>query len=114
MSSTRIASFKEFYFYYLSEHQNKTCRALHFIGTSLFFLMLFAFLFTLHWRYLLLMPLVGYGFAWIGHAFFEKNKPATFSYPLWSLASDFVMYWHTITGQLKSKILEAEKLYPTH
>jgi hypothetical protein len=57
-----------------------------------------------------LIPVVGYSFAWVGHFFFEKNKPATFVYPFYSLGSDFVMFWHILTGQINKKIEEAEKI----
>ncbi len=53
---------------------------------------------------LFLIPVVGYGFAWVGHAFFEKNKPATFTYPFYSLASDFLMFWDILTGRIKDKM----------
>lgn len=94
-------SLKEFYPYYLSEHRDPTCRVLHFIGTSLVFVVLFWALFTQTWWGLLLVPVVGYAFAWIGHAFFEHNKPATFTYPFYSLASDFIMFWDLLTGKEK-------------
>ncbi|MCA0426624.1 MAG: DUF962 domain-containing protein [Bacteroidetes bacterium] len=99
MNETRFKSFSEFYPFYLSEHKNKTCRILHFIGTTLFFVFLMgAFLFH-EPRMLILCPLAGYGFAWVGHFFFEKNKPATFKYPLWSLLGDFRMYFEIIGGK---------------
>lgn len=88
----RIASFREFYPYYLTEHRDSTCRRLHFVGTTMVIgLVLFAAA-TGRWGWLLAVPLAGYGFAWVGHFFFEKNRPATFQYPLYSLAADFVMY----------------------
>ena len=94
-------TFNEFYLYYLKEHQNYMCRVLHFIGTSLFFVILMgAFLFhklSLLW----LCPIAGYGFAWVGHFFFEKNKPATFKYPLYSLLSDFKLYFEIVAGKEK-------------
>lgn len=94
----RFESFAEFYPFYLSEHQNYTCRVLHVVGTSLFFFFLFVTLFSGNPFYLLLCPLMGYGFAWVGHIFFEKNKPATFQYPLWSLAADFKLYFEILAG----------------
>lgn len=97
----RISSFKEFYPYYLNEHQNPTSRRLHFTGTALVILLLLLALITANWWMLWLLPVVGYGFAWVGHAFFERNKPATFTYPFYSLASDFVLFWDLLTGKEK-------------
>lgn len=95
----KYTSLKEFYPFYLSQHQNTTSRILHFIGTSLFFFVFFgAFLFH-KISFMILCPIVGYGFAWIGHFFFEKNKPATFQYPLYSLASDFWLYFDILGGK---------------
>ena len=88
MAEERYQSFEEFYPFYLSEHKNKTSRTLHFIGTFIVIdLMIFSS--WLKAKFWIALPLVGYGFAWVGHAFFEKNKPATFKYPLWSLRGDF-------------------------
>ncbi|MEM9531309.1 MAG: DUF962 domain-containing protein [Pseudomonadota bacterium] len=88
----RIASFREFYPYYLTEHRDSVCRRLHFVGTSLVIGLVVYAVVTGQWLWLLAVPLAGYGFAWIGHFFFEKNRPATFQYPFYSLAADFVMY----------------------
>jgi hypothetical protein len=100
----KYKSLNEFYSYYLKDHQNYTCRVLHFIGTTLFFVVIMgAFLFhklSLLW----LCPLFGYGFAWVGHFFFEKNKPATFQYPLYSLLSDFKLYFEIIAGKEKFNV----------
>lgn len=112
MAEKRFKTFWEFYPYYLTEHSDRTCRGLHFTGTSLVFVLLITGVVFSNWVNLALIPFAGYGFAWVGHFFFEKNKPATFQYPLYSLGSDFVMYWHTITGQLNSKMNEAKKLFP--
>ena len=97
----RIKTYKEFYKFYLSEHQNASCRRLHFIGTAIVFIILFVSIFKNNYTYLILIPIVGYGFAWVGHFFFEKNKPATFKYPLWSLFSDFKMFFDIIIGKIK-------------
>lgn len=94
-------TFGEFYPYYLSEHKNKTCRVLHFIGTSLFFVFLMGSFLFHQVYFLLLCPLAGYGFAWVGHFFYEKNKPATFKYPLYSLLGDFKMYFEILAGKEK-------------
>ena len=93
-------SFKDFYPYYLSEHSNVTCRRLHFIGTSLVILVALTSLLSQNWSLLMALPLLGYGFAWVGHFFFEKNRPATFTYPLWSLFGDFVMFKDMLTGKV--------------
>lgn len=97
----RYNSLSEFYPYYLSEHMNPICRKLHFIGTALLFLILGYAMFTGKLIYLLLIPVVGYGFAWVGHFFFEKNKPATFKYPIYSLASDFILFFDLLRGKEK-------------
>lgn len=96
----RIKTYSEFYKYYLSEHSNKTCRLLHFIGTTLVFLLAFLAIYLNKPVLWVFVPLMGYGFAWIGHLIFEKNKPATFRYPLWSLSSDFKMYFHILIGKI--------------
>lgn len=102
MSETkRYQSLKEFYPFYLSEHQDTTCRSLHFIGTFLLLADLGYALATQTWWMLALIPVIGYGFAWVGHFFFEKNKPATFQYPGYSLASDFIMFWDLLRGKEK-------------
>ena len=94
MSTEKYTTFREFYPFYLSQHQNSVCRLLHFIGTSLIIVLLFFYVNTT--KDLLLIPFLGYGFSWIGHFFFEKNKPATFKYPIYSLMGDFVMFWHIL------------------
>jgi hypothetical protein len=102
-------SFREFYPYYLTEHSDKRNRLLHFAGTALLLGCLVLSVALGKWWLLLLIPVIGYGFAWVGHYFIEKNKPATFTYPFYSLASDFVMFWHMLTGQVDNKIREAKK-----
>ena len=98
---SRFRSFAEFYPYYLSEHANLTCRRLHFIGTSLVIGVVVAAILRGNPMWLLWIPLAGYGFAWIGHFFFEKNKPATFKYPFYSFAGDWVMYWDILRGKIR-------------
>ncbi|KUM52991.1 DUF962 domain-containing protein [Rheinheimera sp. EpRS3] len=100
----KFSSFAEFYPYYLSEHQNPVCRALHYIGSTLVIIVLLYVLFTQQWIWLWLLPVIGYGFAWLGHFLFEHNKPATFQYPFYSLAADWVMFKDFLTGQLKQKL----------
>jgi len=94
----KYKSFKEFYPYYLSEHSNKTCRLLHVIGTTVLLAIVLTAIYHAKPILLIFVPISGYGFAWVGHFFFEKNKPATFTYPLWSLASDFKMYYQVLSG----------------
>lgn len=95
----RFASFAEFYPYYLREHSHPTCRRLHYVGTTLTILAFVAAVATRDGRWLAAAPVLGYGFAWVGHFFFEKNRPATFRHPVYSLAGDFVMYWEMLTGR---------------
>lgn len=95
----RYRSFRDFYPFYISEHANRTCRRIHVVGSSLVLVVLAVAVLTLNAWWLLLMPVIGYGFAWVGHFFFEKNKPATFKYPLWSLMGDWRMFYETVTGQ---------------
>lgn len=95
----RYTSLKDFYPYYLQEHQNPTCRRLHFIGTGLLFVILGVALYLSNYWLLFLIPVVGYGFAWVGHFFYEKNKPATFQYPFYSLASDFILFFDLLRGK---------------
>ena len=75
-------------------------RTLHFIGSTLVLLTLGWVLAAQAWWGLVLLPVIGYGFAWVGHFGFEKNKPATFGHPFWSLASDYVMWWQMLTGKV--------------
>jgi hypothetical protein len=94
-------SFKEFYPYYLDEHSNLICRRLHFVGTWLVVLIAVLAVITLNAWWLLAMPVVGYGFAWVGHFFFEHNKPATFRYPVYSLMGDWVMWKDIMAGKVR-------------
>ena len=100
MSSSRFTSFREFYPYYLQEHSNRTCRRLHFIGTSLVIGIVLAAVGTGHLAWLWAIPVAGYGFAWVGHYGFEKNRPATFKHPFYRLLGDFVMYRDIWLGRL--------------
>ncbi len=106
----KYKTFWSFYPYYLTEHGDATNRLLHFAGTSLIIGFLIAGIALKNFWFIAAIPFCGYGFAWVGHYFIEKNRPATFTYPLYSLGSDFVMWWHTITGQLPSKLKEAHKI----
>jgi hypothetical protein len=95
----RYRSLKEFYPYYLSEHQHTTSRVLHFTGTGLLLIVAIVAVSTGKFSWLLVVPLIGYGFAWVGHLFFERNKPATFKYPFYSLASDFKLFFDILRGK---------------
>lgn len=103
MTTKKYTSFREFYPYYLSEHENSTCRLLHFIGSSLIIALIAFALISSQYVYLWFIPLLGYGFAWVGHFFFEHNKPATFQYPLYSLMGDWVMFKDILLGNIKIK-----------
>lgn len=93
--------FSEFYPYYLSEHQNLTCRRLHFVGSFLILLLIVWSIFSAQLVLLWFIPALGYGFAWVGHFFFEHNKPATFQYPFYSLMGDWVMFKDILIGRVK-------------
>ena len=99
--SARFASFREFYPFYLSEHRNAACRRLHFAGSAIVLALLVLAFVMRAWWLLALVPVAGYGFAWVGHFGFEKNRPATFSHPAWSLAGDWVMFWQLLTGKIR-------------
>lgn len=99
MSGQRFRTFSDFYPFYLGEHTNPMCRRLHFIGTSLAAVLLATALITWHWWLILLALVVGYAFAWVGHFFFEHNRPATFQYPLFSFMGDWRMWWAILTRQ---------------
>lgn len=94
-------SFESFYPFYLAEHSNLTCRRLHFVGSTLVLMLLAFIVTTASWGFVLMLPVVGYGFAWVGHFFFEKNKPATFTYPWYSFLGDWVMYKDILTGKIR-------------
>jgi hypothetical protein len=97
----QFRSFREFYPFYLSEHANRTSRRLHFLGTSIACVLLLAALATpLRWLAGVAI-LQGYAFAWVGHFFFEHNRPATFKYPAFSLMGDWRLWWEMLTGRLR-------------
>jgi hypothetical protein len=96
----RFDSFRAFYPFYLDEHRNRTCRRLHFLGSSLALVCLALLVTTGNAGWLLAGLVCGYGCAWIGHFFFEKNRPATFKYPLYSFVGDWVMYADIWRGRI--------------
>lgn len=103
----RFSSFAEFWPFYLREHSQPRTRALHYAGTSLVIAILAFALLTGRWWLLLVVPLAGYGFAWVAHYAVEKNRPATFTYPLWSLSADFRMWGLWATGRLAPELEKA-------
>ena len=106
----RYRTYREFWPFYVSEHMNPTNRALHFAGTSLVFTCLLgALLVSPAW--LAAAPFAGYGFAWVGHFFFERNRPATFTHPLWSLRGDFRMFRLTLLGRMGPELERAAQLH---
>ncbi|MBV8380525.1 MAG: DUF962 domain-containing protein [Paucibacter sp.] len=96
----QMRSFAEFYPFYLGEHSNRTCRRLHFVGSTLALACLAMAIVTGSAGYVLLGLLCGYGCAWVGHFGFEKNKPASFKRPLYSFMGDWVMYKDLWTGKI--------------
>jgi len=108
---SRLQSFEEFWPFYVSQHRDPVNRKLHFTGTSLVWLCLaLALLDSARW--LVAAPVAGYGLAWLGHFCFEKNRPATFRYPLWSLRGDFRMFRLMLLGGLDRELERARKLFP--
>jgi len=96
----KYKTLEEFYPFYLGEHSNRTCRRLHFVGTSLG-LLLFATALTIQAWWLIVVAFVtGYAFAWVGHFYFEHNKPATFKHPWLSYLGDWKMWWQMLTGKI--------------
>ena len=100
-STAAYRSFGEFYPFYLSQHANRSCRRLHFVGTTLGLAALLHAFSTLNFWWLAAGIAAGYAFAWAGHFFFEKNRPATFTYPLYSLMGDWQMFIDILTGKEK-------------
>ena len=109
----RLSSFEEFWPFYVAQHLDPVNRSLHFMGTSLALGALAASLTLSPW-WALVVPLVGYGPAWVGHFFFERNKPATFRYPLWSLRGDLRMYRLMWTGRMAPELERALQAHPPH
>jgi hypothetical protein len=101
MSEERYRSFGDFYPFYLSEHSNKVSRRLHFTGTSIAAALLITAAITQKWWLIAVALVQGYAFAWVGHYFFEHNKPATFRYPGFSLMGDWRLWWEILTGKLR-------------
>jgi hypothetical protein len=96
----RFSSFAEFYPFYLSEHARRTTRRLHFLGSWLALFCVAMAVLRVDWRWLIAALMCGYGFAWISHLTVEKNRPATFKYPLYSFMGDWLMFWQMLTGKI--------------
>ena len=94
-------TFKEYYKYYLTLHQNKWCRRLHVVGQGATLGFIAGIVYQQIWWPLLLAPFVIYPFAWIGHLVFERNEPAAWTHPLWAKACDWVMLKDIITGKIE-------------
>jgi hypothetical protein len=103
MSERKYGSFEEFWPFYVSQHSKKSTRTLHFIGSTLALGAVAAAIVTRRPALLLGAPLAGYGAAWVSHFFVENNKPATFTYPLWSLMGDARMWWKTVNGTMDAE-----------
>ena len=99
--SKKYNNFSEFYPFYLSQHENQTCRRFHFIGSFLILLLIVYVVIFGNYLLFWFIPIVGYGFAWLGHILFEKNKPATFKYPIYSLIGDWVMFKDILLGKIR-------------
>ena len=101
LPAQRFRTFAEFFPFYLGEHQNTTCRVLHFIGTSIALALTVYALFSGMYLLIVLAVVQGYAWAWVGHFGFEKNKPASFKQPLYSFMGDWVMWFQLLTGKIK-------------
>lgn len=105
----KINSYEQFWLFYMSEHMKKETRMWHALGTTVVLLIVVAAVTSQNWWLLLLAPVAGYGPAWFSHFVIEKNKPATFKYPLWSLIADFRMYSLVVTGRMQPEVEKARQ-----
>jgi hypothetical protein len=109
MAERQYSSFTEFWPHYLAEHSKPRTRLLHLIGTSIALASVVFFITIGKWWLLPIALVPGYGAAWIGHFFIEKNKPATFQYPLWSFMGDYKMIWLMLTGRMDGEVARNAK-----
>lgn len=100
----RIENYSQFWEFYVQEHSKPMTRLFHFIGTLIASLLFLIILWKGLWYYFPICLLVGYGFAWFSHFFIEKNKPATFKYPLWSFISDYKMMFLMLSGKMDKEV----------
>lgn len=107
MSESRIESFEKFWPFYVREHSKKATRVLHFVGTTTAAAVLGTAIATRNPKLIPLALVGGYGPAWISHFFIEKNRPATFKYPLWSLLADLKMWTKIATGTMDAEVEKA-------
>lgn len=101
MSNDDFRSFSDFWPYYMREHSKPSTRLVHAAGTLASTALIIALLISRNFRYLPLALIVGYGPAWFAHFFLEKNRPATFKHPLWSLMGDYKMIALMFTGRIR-------------
>ncbi len=104
MTTPRLQSFAEFWPYYVREHSRLATRMWHFLGTTLALIILLTALVLRAWWYLAAVPVCGYALAWISHLAIEHNRPATFTYPFWSLLADFKMWGLIATGRMRAEV----------
>jgi len=103
MSGQKLLTFQQFWPYYLGEHRSPSCRAWHYLGTAASIVAVLILLISQQWQWFWLVLIAGYGPAWIGHFQFEKNRPATFRHPVWSLLADYRMFGFALTGRLRQE-----------
>jgi len=109
MSVSRYGSFQEFWPFYVREHSDPRNRRLHGVGSALVLVLLVAALATGDWRLAAPTPVVGYGCAWFGHFFLQKNRPATFQYPLWSFVGDWKMFGLMVVGKMDAVVDQTQR-----